>query len=691
MAKRRLIGARAVASALAALLAVPMLAAGAPVWRFSNPKPHGNDVLEMGFQDDVVWQVGDRGQVYTSPDLDNWFPHETGTAKSLRSITFFNGKPFISTSEGGILSGSSADTLSLTSLNTTDWLEGIAASPNTIVAVGDNGAIYSSSDGVNWGRRGNFNPWLRSVAYGDGSFVAVGENGFLALSADGKTWNQQTLSKTSENLNKVAYINDRFWVLGESGAVLTNNARKIFTVVNLGVTNTLFTISGNSNEVVIAGDSIVMLGNLQSGQWTPQADSSTATLAPLWPYYSSIWDGRLFLLGGRSGMKVEGYRTNETSPLGWYTDSQATRNWLWSATRGPDFYAAAGANGTIVTSLDGIDWTQEVVPDAAQSEVLLGIAGNTNTLIAVGSTGTILRSQNIFTNTVSTNGLGQLVTNSGSLFGVIWEQITPKPTTNDLQAVAAMQGKFVIAGSKGLIFTSTDGTTWKSQTSGVTTYLSSAASWPQGFVVTGSNGVILTSTDGSKWAARSSGVTDWVYAIRYLGGKLVAVGENGLILVSDDANQWHQRPSGTTEWLNDVTYVNGVWYVVGGTGVIVSSPDTITWSANPSCTSRSLYGAATDGDQVIVAGLEGIIMRCQLVPNTTPVNFLDYKATDGNSVFLFGGVTDQRFTLEGSANLFSPWVPIADLELLDSSGTLIFELPNDSSASKFFRTRLLGL
>src|SRR5262249_46837878 len=146
-------------------------------------------------------------------------------------------------------------------------------------------------------------------------------------------------------------------------------------------------------------DSTVLLGNLQTGTWAEQSDATSPTLAPIWPYYSTLWDGRLFLLGGRTGLKVEGYRTNATAPMGWYADPQPTRNWIWSATRSPDFYAACGAQGTIVTSLDGIDWTREVVPSAASGQVLLGIGGNNDALIAVGNAGTVLRGPNIITNT----------------------------------------------------------------------------------------------------------------------------------------------------------------------------------------------------------------------------------------------------------------------------------------------------
>ena len=144
-----------------------LFSAGAAPWRFSNPQPHGNNILDMAL-DSVgnVWQVGDRGRVYTSPDLDTWFPHESGVTRSLRSLVFFKGKAFISTEEGGILSGSSADALTFIDLGTLNWLEGITASADTLVTVGDNGAIYSSTDGLKWSSRGNITDWLRSVAYG---------------------------------------------------------------------------------------------------------------------------------------------------------------------------------------------------------------------------------------------------------------------------------------------------------------------------------------------------------------------------------------------------------------------------------------------------------------------------------------------------------------------------------------------
>ncbi|HTG45677.1 MAG TPA: hypothetical protein VK633_14235, partial [Verrucomicrobiae bacterium] len=658
------------------------------VWRFSNPHPHGNNILEMRLQDGLVWQIGDRGQVYTSSDLDTWFPHNTGSSLSLRGLTFFGGKAFISTEAGGILSGTSPDDFTLVDLKTSNWLEGISASSSTLVAVGDNGSIYSTADGTRWTPRGNFTTSLRSVDYGANQFVAVGEDGFLATSSDGATWIEKTLTTTA-HLNKVAYLNDRFWVVGDQGTVLTNNFRMTFVPVKVGVTNTFFAVAGSSNEVVIAGDGAVLLGNLQTGSWSQQADANSATLAPIWPYYSALWDGRLFLLGGRTGMKVEGFRTNSAAPLGWYAEPQPTRNWLWSAARSAGFYAACGVDGTILTSLDGLDWSREVVPSEASTQVFLGIGGNTNTLVAVGSGGTILRSQNILTNTVTTGANGQPETNQSTLFGVLWEK-SISPTANDLQAVAANQTTLLVAGGKGTLLTSADGRTWQSRSSGVASFLSGAASWTQGWIVTGASGVILSSADSISWRGRNSGVTNWVYSVRYIGGKLIAVGESGLILTSTDGTQWTRRASGTSEWLNDVTFAAGTWYIAGSSGLVLTSTDSISWTVTRSSTSKSLYSAVTDGDQLIMTGLEGVIIRAQLAPILTPVNISSFGVGAGESVLLFTGVADQRFVLEAKVRLQDQWSPMAHLEIVESGGTLLFELPHDSSQSLFYRTRLLA-
>jgi hypothetical protein len=644
----------------------------------------------MLFTKGVVWQVGERGSIYTSENLDVWIPHESGTRKSLRSIAHFEENYYISGEEGLILSGPTPSELTSRELGTPDWLEGIAASEGSVVAVGDNGAIYSSANGIDWDRRGNFNTWLRGVAFGADQFVIVGEEGFIATSTDGQNWTERN-SGTAANLNKICWLNDRFWIVGEDGVILTNTSPTGFAPVDSGITNTLFTIAGNTNEVVIAGDKIVLRGPIDGSNWIRESDAASPLLAPEWPYYASLWDGRLFLLGGQTGMMVEGFRTNSTAPFNWYSTTQPTRSWLWSVARTADFYTAVGVNGTIVTSEDGIDWAREVVPAGTRSKLLLGVAGNTNVAVVVGNGGTILRSENILTNILSTNLLGELITNTVSLLGVQWEEI-PGVLTNDLQGLVVTDDLIIVTGGNGTILTSSGarmGAIWTPQVSTVDTFISSVTVWPGGFVAVGANGVILTSSNGILWTRQQSPVSSWIYSVKYVGGRLIAVGEDGAILTSSDGQEWSLRPSGTNEWLNDVTFAQGTWYGIGANGLLVTSLDTVSWVPERSITAKSLYGVSTDGSQLIAVGMEGVILRKNLTPVSTPVQIVSFANAGLSSLFLFSGVVDQRFILEESDSILGPWQTKRHLEITQSSGTILFELPNENAPMKFFRTKTL--
>ncbi len=659
----------------------------APTWRFANPKPHGNNIIDMAQRGDIVWQVGDRGRIYTSPDLDTWFPRESGTTRSLRSIAFMGNNTYISGEEGTIVYGQNPWELNVLSLQTTDWLEGIAASTNLIVAVGDNGAIYTSENGTSWVRNNQFTTWLRSVAYGMGNFVCVGETGFLAISQDGTNWNEQTLGIT-ENLNRVTFTQGEFWVLGDHGTVLTNNYRMSFVPVSVGITNDLYAVAANTNEVVIAGDSALLLFN-STNNWTIQADTADVNKAPIWPYYSALWDGRLFLIGGRNGMIVEGFRTNITDPLIWYSDVQPSRNWLWNLTRVPDLYTAVGEGGTILSSADGYDWAREIVPTNYISEIFLGVGGTSNCVVTVGTGGSILYSLNSYTNVVATNSMNEIVTNRTSLLGIIWNPVTLSLNTNDLQGIYADETQFIVTGAKGTILSSLDGSNWVQRISPVSTYLSSVTKFPGGYVAVGDAGTVITSENGVIWNSRTPGVTNWIYSVRYANSKLIAVGEGGLILTSSDAITWKRQNSGTTMWLNDAAYVNNNWYIAANSGFMLTSPDTVSWTMRSTATSRSLNALAVDTNQLIAGGADGMILRTNFAPATSPLNFGSYSRNLSLSTFLFEGVTDQKFALEQKTRIEDQWVVSVILEILDSSGTLLLQREEPSAASQFFRTRLL--
>ena len=127
-------------------------------------------------------------------------------------MTFFGNRIIITGANGTVGYSDDGVNFTTTNLNTTNWLVAVAASSNLVVAVGDNAAIYTSSDGANWQPKLTGQPpgvgqnWLLSVAWGAGVFVATGENSYVATSSDGTHWTNSTGAGASGDLTGVAYI-----------------------------------------------------------------------------------------------------------------------------------------------------------------------------------------------------------------------------------------------------------------------------------------------------------------------------------------------------------------------------------------------------------------------------------------------------------------------------------------------------
>jgi hypothetical protein len=329
--------------------------------------------------------------------------------------------------------------------------------------------------------------------------------------------------------------------------------------------------------------------------------------------------------------------------------------------------------------------------------VFFGVGGNSNLLVAVGNAGTTVLSTNGLTTVVTTNADGSLSTNQASTLGVIWNPIPP-PTTNDLHGVAFFNNQYYISGGSGTILRSVDGQTWTKLTTSTTAYISGMEVYSSGMVAVGDQGTILTSPDGSTWTQRAAGLTtNWMLRVHNLGGELIAVGENGTILTSTDGINWAKQAAGlTTAFLNDVTMVTNNYYIVGDQGTVLTSTNATAWTNIGTITGNSLFGAATQNGRLIVVGLEGTILRSQIVPFTTPVNFLSYSQANGQNLFLVSGTTnqqgvlaiDQRFTLDSSTDLVN-WTT-GPLLQTDGSGTLLFytSLGTNPPPYTYFRTTL---
>ena len=701
-------------SAWAALVAiwlgvVPNAEAQSPRWRWASPLPHGNHIFDSVTDLGITIQVGDRGQVLASSDLIAWEPLDSGTTNSLRAVILLGDRVVISGERGVFLWADSLRDIQPAAVDvpTEDWIEGIASSGTKLVAVGDNGAVYQSDTGTNWTRRStSFNNWMTSITFGNTKgFVAVGEDGFVATSSSGSSWKVEK-SGVTNSLYRVRFLDNAYYATGSRGMLLRSDDAQKWAVIPTGVTNTLFDISWNGSTFVLVGDGEVLIGS-SSSQWVNAFAAGRTSYPPRWTYYNAQWQGEEYLLGGRVGMVVHGFSTNALLSdlnLTWDTDSDSARNWLWEVVRLPNRYVLVGDLGTIMTSEDGFAWSLELPPDAATNSVLLGVGGDTNTLVAAGSKGTLIYSHHTLTNVISTNlvavGLNVtnevVTTNLVSTLGIQWDAPATRVTTNDLQGIVRFGQDLIAVGAKGTVVRSSDeGVTWSLLPKASDAFLSGLTTFSNGLVAVGSKGTILTSSNATQWTVRVSGTTNWLYRVRNLNNRLFAVGDRGTILSSTDGVRWASEASGTTRWLNDIALVDassGAYYIVGNQGIVLARTNGSAWKLADSITQRSLYGLAHNGEgQMVAVGIEGSVVRSQLTLPTAPISFLGFRPETNRIVFLLSGVTDQRFALDRSEDISSPtnWFLGPTLEILDSSGTLLYveTLGTNTPSTRYFRAR----
>jgi hypothetical protein len=221
-------------------------------------------------------------------------------------------------------------------------------------------------------------------------------------------------------------------------------------------------------------------------------------------------------------------------------------------TTNPPPFVAVGLNGNILTSLDGISWTERT---SGTSNDLVSVTYGNSNFVTVGSFGTILTSSD----------------------GTSWTERT-SGTSEYLYGVTYGEGLFVTVGWGGIILTSSDGTTWTSRTSGTSKNLNGVTFGNNTFMIVGHHGTILSSSDGTTWTTRNTQNNVYYYDITYGNNTFVLVGFNGKIVTSPDGTTWTSRTSGTSEELHAVTYGNSTFMTVSES-VFSSSDNGTTWTS----------------------------------------------------------------------------------------------------------------
>ncbi|MCP4220883.1 MAG: hypothetical protein GY765_40015 [bacterium] len=259
-------------------------------------------------------------------------------------------------------------------------LRDVVYTGTTFVAVGDDSACYTSTNGTTWTQRtGGLDPaashsHMFGVTYGGGRLVAVGRDHMILTSTNlGVTWsvaNARTGDVYDDDIYKVTYGNGIYIAGDEGGGVWRSTDGQNWTR----------TISGNAFRDMEFGNG-EFLGCTVSGRIYRSTDGIT------WSYQ---YIGRhLVALHYGNGMWVVAGSGIWTSPDGdtWTQrlDISGCGPMFFSVTSAPGNFVVAGENGIMSNSADGITWRK---PNSNTMRFFFGLAYNGSNLIAgVGNGG----------------------------------------------------------------------------------------------------------------------------------------------------------------------------------------------------------------------------------------------------------------------------------------------------------------
>jgi hypothetical protein len=282
-----------------------------------------NAIACGGLPTGVCTIVGSSGTLLTTSDFNAWTSHSIadGGTNHLRQAAY-GASTFVAVGDqGGILTSPDGVTWTVRFSGTAQTLHGVGfVGPDggdRFVAVGASGTLFTSATGVTWDAGAI--EWaagaqiLRAVTFGAGQYVAVGENGTALRSSDGLNWTNVSVTGLGTTLYESATSNgSRLMTVGSNKACTSDDA--------IAWTCTTFDTGGwEIRAVVFAQGLFVSLGKDDKVRYSP--DGVTWDAGPGGP---GGYMGTQIAYGGGRFVAA----TNPGAPGGYVYSSTNGVNWL---------------------------------------------------------------------------------------------------------------------------------------------------------------------------------------------------------------------------------------------------------------------------------------------------------------------------------------------------------------------------
>jgi RHS repeat-associated protein len=567
----------------------------------TSPVTSGLNVL--GEIAGVLFAAGDGGGL-AKLQGGVWTAEVSGTAQSLRGFATDGVRSMFAGDRVGV---STEDGTSWTASGT--YLNGYALGQGggRFVLAGNYGGIDTSTNGRTWrtfleyqamGMTGRVN----DMVFANGEFVAVGSNGLIMCSVDGVEWAEVSSTAYFNDVTGIANAGGLSVAVGKKGSLwVKKDGESKWRNRNIGYYyfDDFRDVVTNGSRFVIAraGQGVFTSENGEVWDWVSR-DSGNGTMHV---YRLAYGDG--VFLATKSGNEIVRSTDGVTWEPGLLPDNL-------NSSRKVDYVNGAfyvpGISGKLYRSVDGLSWTEHVVPSSTAwwaatafgNGLYVAIQGQSLLTSPDGVTWTVeIATLPFYPRDVIFSG-GQFIM-VGAYGGVMtsgdgrsWlEQSTS--TSNELSVVAEGGGEILAGGVTGSIVSSPQGTFWKLERGFYSGRIKRMVYAAGQFVAVGST--LMVSEDGISWEPLSGGNL-FLEDIAWGNGVYVATGINNRLLWSANGRSWESVT--TPETFEYVAFGKGYFLALSATK-IYQSTDGRSWTQVASVGGRSITFA---GDKFFLMG-----------------------------------------------------------------------------------------
>ncbi len=217
--------------------------------------------------------------------------------------------------------------------------------------------------------------------------LVAGEGGIVQSSTDGQTWTSSSISG-SVAIRGLTFTNGKLFAVGDDGWIASSSDLVSFSRISSGVSTPLYSIATNGSRVLVVGAGGVILSSTDGNTWSRVGSGTSQDLRAVAYSAAGFWvavgsggtvitssDGETWK-SAHSGVSST-LRTVAPLAVTTTTNNVITTNYR---------LVAAGDNGQLISSTDGMTWQATSLPSRRNLNHLVSVTGQ---IVAVGSAGAV--------------------------------------------------------------------------------------------------------------------------------------------------------------------------------------------------------------------------------------------------------------------------------------------------------------